>query len=142
MSTFDPGDIRAFNEQLVEEFRANEGALSGGFAAVPMLLLTTTGAKSGRAHTIPIVYGRDDDRFFVIASKGGAPTNPAWYHNVVANPAVTVELPGDTFAGRAEVADPATRDRLYAQQSAVMPQFTEYQQKTDRVIPVIVLSRT
>jgi deazaflavin-dependent oxidoreductase (nitroreductase family) len=142
MSTFDPGDIRTFNEELIEEFRANDGALSGGFAAVPMLLLTTTGAKTGRPHTIPIVYGRDGDRWFVIASKGGARTNPAWYHNVVAHPDVTVELPGETFAGRAEVADPATRDRLYAQQSAVMPQFTEYQQKTDRVIPVIVLSRT
>jgi deazaflavin-dependent oxidoreductase (nitroreductase family) len=141
MTDWSPGDIREFNRALVDEFRANDGALSGGFAGVAMLLLTTTGAKSGNSHTIPLAYGRDGDRLFVIASKAGSDSHPAWYHNLVANPAVTVELPGETYEARADVADPATRNRLYAQQAAAMPAFTEYQTKTDRVIPVVLLTR-
>jgi deazaflavin-dependent oxidoreductase (nitroreductase family) len=142
MPEFTPNDIRSFNDELIAEFRANEGKVTGDFAGAPLLLLTTTGARSGKRHTVPIVHGSDGDDLFVIASKAGAPTHPAWYHNLVANPGVTVELPGETFDARAEVADPETRERLYAQQVAVMPGFAEYQEKTDRVIPVVLLSRS
>lgn len=134
-------DIHDFNRNLIEEFRANDGRVSGPFEGAPLLLLTTTGAKSGRRHTTPLVYGRDGDDLFVIASKAGAPDHPHWYHNVLANPTVDVELPGEQLRARARVAEGEERDRLYAQQAAAMPAFTEYQQKTDRVIPVVVLER-
>jgi deazaflavin-dependent oxidoreductase (nitroreductase family) len=130
-----------FNHQLVEEFRANDGKVTGVFAERPLLVLTTTGARSGQPRTIPLVYTTDEDRLVIIASKGGAPTHPAWYHNVVANPTVTVELPGETFRAKAEVAEGEERDRLYDQQAALMPAFAEYQRKTTRSIPVVVLER-
>jgi len=130
-----------FNGNLIEEFRANGGKVTGVFADAPLLLLTMTGAKSGNKRTTPLVYGKDGDRIVIIASKGGAPTHPAWYHNVVANPMVTVELPGDTFEARASEAKGAERDRLYRQQADLMPNFDEYQKNTERVIPVIVLER-
>ena len=91
-------DINDFNRQLIDEFRANNGKVGGPFERAPLVLLTTKGAKSGQPRTFPVVYTRDGDRIVVIASKGGAPNNPAWYHNLVANPEVTVELPGETFA--------------------------------------------
>jgi deazaflavin-dependent oxidoreductase (nitroreductase family) len=130
-----------FNTNLIEEFRANDGKVTGVFAGRPLLLLTTTGAKSGQPRTMPLVYTTDGDRIVIIASKGGAPTNPDWYHNVVANPTVTVELPGETFQARATVAEGAERERLYNAQAALMPAFAEYQEKTTRQIPVIVLER-
>lgn len=135
------GDMHAFNQGVIDEYRATGGSVTGMFADSPLLLLTTTGAKSGTRRTIPIVYSRDGDDLFVIASMGGAPKNPAWFHNLVANPEVTVELDDQTFTAVATVADPETRDRLYAQQAEVMPAFAEYAQKTDRVIPVILLRR-
>ena len=130
-----------FNQALIEEFRANDGKVTGVFAGRPLLLLTTTGAKSGQPRTMPLVYTTDGDRMVVIASKGGAPSNPAWYHNLVANPTVTVELPGDTFQARATVAEGEERERLYSAQAALMPAFAEYQEKTTRQIPVIILER-
>jgi deazaflavin-dependent oxidoreductase (nitroreductase family) len=126
---------------LIEEFRANDGKVTGVFAGRPLLLLTTTGAKSGQPRVSPLVYTTDGDRIVIIASKGGAPTNPDWYHNVLANPVVTVELPGETFQARATVIEGAERTRLYDAQAALMPGFAEYQQKTTRQIPVIVLER-
>ena len=133
--------MQDFNRQLVEEFRANGGKVTGMFADRPLLLLTTRGAKSGTVYTTPLVYTRDGDRLVVIASKGGAPTNPAWYHNLRANPTVTVELPNKKFEARAKVVDGEERDRLYAAQAAVLPIFAEYQQKTTRRIPVVLLER-
>jgi deazaflavin-dependent oxidoreductase (nitroreductase family) len=133
--------VNQFNRDLISEFRANDGKVSGGFEGAPLLLLTTTGAKSGRRHTTPLVYLSDGDRIVVFGSKGGAPTNPAWFHNLVANPAVTVELPGETFDAEAVVVEGAERDRLFAAQKAVMPTFAEYEAKTDRRIAVIVLER-
>jgi deazaflavin-dependent oxidoreductase (nitroreductase family) len=130
-----------FNQSLIEEFRANDGKVTGVFAGRPLLLLTTTGAKSGRPRVSPLVYTTDGDRIVTIASKGGAPTNPDWYHNLVANPTVTVELPGETFQARATVIEGAERERLYDAQAALMPGFAEYQQKTTRQIPVVVLER-
>lgn len=130
-----------FNQNLINEFRANNGKVTGTFAGRPVVLLTTTGAKSGQQRTTPLVYTTDGDNLVIIASKGGAPTNPAWYHNIVANPTVTVELPGETYQARARVAEGAERERLYNAQAALMPAFAEYQEKTSRQIPVIVLER-
>lgn len=130
-----------FNQQVIAEFRANGGKVGGPFAGSPMLLLTTTGAKSGQSRTTPLVYTTDGDRIVIIASKGGAPTNPAWYHNLVANPTATVEIGTETFQARATVAEGAERERLFNQQAAQMPGFAEYQKKTTRQIPVVILER-
>lgn len=131
-----------FNQQLIEEFRANEGKVTGPFAGAPLLLLTSRGAKSGEVRTTPLVYTRDGDRLVVLASKGGAPTNPAWYHNLVTNPEATIELGDEKFEARATVAEGEERDRLFDAQAAQMPNFADYQRKTTRQIPVVVLERT
>jgi deazaflavin-dependent oxidoreductase (nitroreductase family) len=134
----DPTD---FNRNLIAEFREHDGKVTGMFADRPLMVLTTTGAKSGQARTVPIVYTRDGDRLVAIASKGGAPTNPDWYHNLVAHPNVTIELPGETFKARARVAEGVERDRLYAAQAALMPGFAEYETMTTRKIPVVIFER-
>ena len=118
-----------------------DGAVSGPFAGVPLLLLTTKGAKSGQAPTTPLVHTRDGDQVVIIASKGGAPSHPDWFRNLSANPQVEVELPGERFRARARVAQGDERDRLYRAQAELMPNFDEYANKTDRVIPVVVLER-
>jgi deazaflavin-dependent oxidoreductase (nitroreductase family) len=130
-----------FNRQIIEEFRANGGETFGPFKGRNLLLLTTRGAKSGVERTTPLVYTRDGERVVVIASKGGAPNHPAWFHNLSAHPEVTVELGTEKFQARASVPDGAERDRLYAAQAAMMPAFNEYQEKTSRRIPVVVLER-
>jgi deazaflavin-dependent oxidoreductase (nitroreductase family) len=135
-------DLNEFNRNLIDEFRANGGKVTGMFEKFPLVILTTTGAKSGEPRTFPVVYSRDGDRLVVIASKGGSDQNPAWYHNMVANPRVTVELPDETFEARATVAEGDERDRLFRAQADLMPNFDEYQAKTSRRIPVIVLERT
>ena len=135
-------DRRAFNEALIADFRANKGQVtSGPFVGSPILLLTTTGAKSGQPRIAPLVYTRDGDRYVIIASKGGAPIHPDWYHNIVKNPAATLEVGPETFQVRCIIAEPAERDRLYAAQAALMPNFKTYQEKTTRTIPVVVLER-
>ena len=134
-------DRNAFNRSVIAEFRNNDGAVSGPFAGTPLLLLTTTGAKTGVARTTPLVHTRDGDRIVVIASKGGAPSHPDWYRNISANPQVTVELPGERFRARAHVVEGAERDRLFRAQAELMPNFDEYATKTDRIIPVVVLER-
>ena len=106
-----------------------------------MIVLTTTGAKSGQPRTNPLVYLADGDQLVIFASKAGAPTNPDWYHNLLAHPRVTVELGDETFHADASVVQGEERDRLFAQQVAVMPGFAEYQEKTTRTIPVVVLTR-
>jgi deazaflavin-dependent oxidoreductase (nitroreductase family) len=133
--------VNEFNRDLIEEFRNNAGKVTGVFEHAPLLLLTTTGAKSGRRHTTPLVFTRDGDRIVVIASKGGAPAHPAWYHNLVAHPDVTVELPEERFPAVARVATADERDRLYRAQAELMPAFDEYQRKTTRQIPVVLLER-
>ena len=135
-------EINAFNEQLIEEFRANDGKVSGVFANAPLLLLTTKGAKSGATRVNPLAHTRSGDDYVIIASYGGAPHSPAWFHNLVAHPDVTVEVPGETFTARARIAEGEERDRLYAAQAEVLPTFIEYQAKTTRQIPVVVLERT
>lgn len=131
-----------FTTALVADFRAHGGKVtSGPFLGRNLLLLTTTGARSGEPRLAPLVYSRDGDRIVVVASKGGAPTDPAWYRNVVANPIVTVELGGETFQARASIAEGEDRDRLYAAHAAEHPAFKDYEAKTTRVIPVVRLDR-
>jgi deazaflavin-dependent oxidoreductase (nitroreductase family) len=130
-----------FNAGVIAEFRANGGKVGGPFAGAPLVLLTTTGAKTGRRLTTPLMYTTDGDRVIVIASKGGAPTSPAWYHNLVANPKVTVEIGGESYEANAVVPTGAERDRLYSQQAEQLPQFAEYQANTTRTIPVVALER-
>ncbi len=130
-----------FNLKLIDEFRANKGKVGGMFAGRPVLLLTTTGAKSGQTRTTPLVYTHDGDQLVVIASMGGAPTSPNWYHNLKAKPQVTVELGEEKFTANATIPQGAERDRLFAQHASGKPMFNEYQQKTTRRIPAVVLKR-
>ncbi|MCD2468834.1 nitroreductase/quinone reductase family protein [Streptomyces sp. MBT42] len=135
-----------FNRQVIEEFRANGGRVGGMFEGAALLLLTTTGARSGRAHTNPAVYVRDGARLLVFASNAGGPKHPAWFHNLSADPYVTVELgtPEGTverFGATAVVTEGEERDRLYAEQAERDPGFAAYQAATDRLIPVVALHR-
>jgi deazaflavin-dependent oxidoreductase (nitroreductase family) len=130
-----------FNGRIIEEFRANQGVVGGPFAGAPMLLLATTGAKSGQTRTNPLVYLPDGDRFIIFASKGGAPNNPDWYHNLVAHPETTIEVGAETIPVTAVVITGEERDRLYATQASLRPAFADYQEKTARRIPVIALNR-
>ena len=134
-------DANDFNSSVVAEFRANAGKVGGMFAGVPILLLTTVGARSGKERINPLAYTRDGNRYVIIASKGGAPTNPDWYHNLVANPQATVEVGEERFEVRAAVVNGEERDRLYAAQAELLPNFGEYQRKTSRQIPVFALER-
>jgi deazaflavin-dependent oxidoreductase (nitroreductase family) len=135
-------DVNDFNRNVIEEFRANGGRVGGPFEGAPLLLLTTAGAKSGRAYTTPVMYLPDGERMVVFASKGGAPTNPAWFHNLVAHPDASVEVGEESFPVRATVTSGGERDRLFARQSQLYPQFADYAQKTTRVIPVVALQRS
>ena len=130
-----------WNSSTIEEFRANGGKVGGYWKDRPLLLLTTSGAKSGKPHTNPTMYLRDGDRLLIFASKGGAPTHPDWYHNLRVNPHVTVEVGGETYEATASVLTGEERDRLYARQAELYPQFADYQSKTTRKIPVIALER-
>jgi deazaflavin-dependent oxidoreductase (nitroreductase family) len=134
----DPND---FNTGIIKEFRASAGKVGGPFEGAPLLLLTTTGAKTGQPRTSPVMYLPEGDRMVVFASKAGAPTNPAWYHNLVANGAATVEVGTERFPVTATVISGEERDRLYRKQSELYPGFAEYQDKTARVIPVIILEK-
>ena len=139
------GDSRAIdelNQSIIKEFRANQGKVAFPAEEMPVLLLTMTGAKTGRTLVRPLCYSRDGDRLVIIASYGGAPRNPPWYHNLVANPVVTVEVGLEKFRARATQAHGAERDRLFADAARLMPRFTEYQNKTARQIPLFILTRT
>lgn len=132
-------DWNAFNKEVIEQFRANGGQIPG--RKNPVILLTTTGAKSGLPRTTPLNYSTDGDRIVVIASKGAAPTHPDWYHNLLANPEALIERGTETFQVRATVAEGEERTRLFDAQAALMPFFAEYQQQTTRQIPVIIFER-
>jgi deazaflavin-dependent oxidoreductase (nitroreductase family) len=135
-------DVTDFNTMIIDEFRANAGVVGGPFEGASVVLLTTIGAKSGVERLIPLVcQSADDGMLYVFASKGGAPTNPDWYHNLVANPVVTVEFGAESFAATAIEVTGAERDAVYEEQVRLSPQFGEYQANTDRVIPVIALRR-
>jgi deazaflavin-dependent oxidoreductase (nitroreductase family) len=134
-------DFDEMNRTVITEFRANGGKAGGMFEGYPLVLVHHTGAKSGTERIAPLVPFLENDRIFIFASKGGADENPAWYHNLVANPETKAEFGTETFPVRARVLTGAERDDVYAKQSAVQPQFAEYQRKTSRVIPVIELER-
>lgn len=130
------------NQGIIDEFRANEGRVGGYFDGASILLLHTTGARTGHARVNPLVYLPDGDRYVIIASKGGAPTNPDWYHNLLANPDVEVEVGSETIPVRATVIeDDEERTALYARQVERREGFADYLKKTDRRIPVIALER-
>jgi deazaflavin-dependent oxidoreductase (nitroreductase family) len=131
-----------FNARIIDEFRANEGRVGGVFEGSTLLLLHHVGARSGKDRINPLAYNRDGDRYVVFASKAGAPTNPDWYHNLKANPNVTIEVGTDTLQAVAGEATGQERERLFAAQAERSPQFAEYQRKTERVIPVMVLTPT
>jgi deazaflavin-dependent oxidoreductase (nitroreductase family) len=131
-----------FNRNLIKDLRTHGGkATSGPFQGRDVLILTTRGAKSGEPRESPLAYTRDGENLVVVASKGGAPTHPSWYHNLVTHPEVTVEAEGERFKARAHVPQGEEYERLYTQHADVLPTFHEYRKKTSRQIPVIVLER-
>jgi len=131
-----------FSRNLIKHLRENKGkAPAGPFEGRDLVILTTKGARSGTVHESPIVFSRDGDKYVVVASKGGAPTNPSWYHNLKAHPEVTVEIGGEKFKARAHETSDADYERLYQNHAAKMPAFNEYRKKTSRHIPVMVLER-
>ena len=130
-----------WNKAIIEEFRANDGKVGGRFEGRTLLLLHTTGAKSGLQRVNPVAYFADGERYVIVASKAGAPTNPDWYHNLVANPEVSVEVGTEQFQVRATVALEPERTQLYEKMATVNSGFAEYQRKTTRAIPVVILSR-
>jgi deazaflavin-dependent oxidoreductase (nitroreductase family) len=132
-------EMSDFNRKVIDEFRANDGKVGGPFEGAPVLLLTSTGAKSGEQRTTPVVYQQDGDRMVIFASKAGAPNNPAWFHNLRANPTATVEVGSDTVEVDAVVTDGDERERLFSKQKQLMPTFADYEQKTERQIPVVAL---
>jgi deazaflavin-dependent oxidoreductase (nitroreductase family) len=132
-------DMNDFNTKIIEEFRANEGRVGGPFEGAPILLLHSKGAKSGTERVAPLVYRSDGDRYVIFASKAGAPTNPDWFHNLRANPDAKVEVGTSTVPVRARVAEGNERERLWSAQKEAMPGFAEYEEKTTRQIPVVVL---
>jgi deazaflavin-dependent oxidoreductase (nitroreductase family) len=133
--------VSEHNKAVVEEFRANGGRVGGRFEGRTLLLLHTTGAKSGRQYVNPVAYVCDGDDYIIVASKGGAPTNPGWYYNLLAHPHITVEVGSDEFPVVASPAPEPERTRLYDKMVEMMPGFADYRRKTSRVIPVIVLRR-
>ncbi|MFE3058542.1 nitroreductase/quinone reductase family protein [Nocardia sp. NPDC059239] len=134
--------MNAFNESVIEEFRANGGKVGGTFEGrTNLVLITTTGAKSGRAITNPLVYVPDSERIVLIASNGGADKHPAWYHNLRANPQLTVEVGDEKYTGKAEFVTGPEADELYDRMIELMPVFAEYRVKTTRKIPVIAVYR-
>jgi deazaflavin-dependent oxidoreductase (nitroreductase family) len=138
----DDNPMQDFNEQIIEEFRANEGRVGAPFEGAQMVLLHHAGAKTGTERVTPLVYRAEGDAAVVFASKAGAPDNPDWFHNLRANPETTVEIGTDTRSGRARVAEGDERDRIWEAQKADAPQFAEYEANTDRVIPVVILEST
>jgi deazaflavin-dependent oxidoreductase (nitroreductase family) len=129
-----------FNGRIINEFRANEGKVGGNFEGAPMLILHSVGARSGDARLNPLMYLPDGDRYLVFASKGGAPTNPAWYHNLLAHPDATIEVGTNTVDVTAVALQGEERDRFFARQATLYPMFADYETKTSRTIPVVALT--
>ena len=135
-------ELNDFNQKVITEFRANQGKVGGQMAGMPLLLLTTTGNKTGRTLTKPLAYSQDGDRICVIASFAGSPHNPAWFCNLEANPVVTVEIGAERYQARARIASAEERERLFKLQADKMNIFYDYQKKTTRQIPVVIFERT
>ncbi|GHO49803.1 nitroreductase family deazaflavin-dependent oxidoreductase [Ktedonospora formicarum] len=130
-----------WNRRIIEEFRAHGGKVGGPFEGVTLLLLTTTGAKSGQKRINPLTYLLDCERLFIFAAKGGSPTNPDWYHNLLAHPQVTVELGTEQFEATAVLLEGEERDQIYAKEMQAHPGAADYEKKTTRKIPVVELVR-
>ena len=137
----DPRAVDELNQGVIREFRANQGRVGGQMEGMPLLILTMTGAKTGRTLIRPLCYSRDGDRLVIIASYGGSPLNPPWYHNLIANPEVTVEVGTEKFKAKTALTSGAERQRLFDAQARLMPFFNDYQKKTRRPIPVLTLTR-
>ena len=137
MSTSLPAD---FNAQVIDEFRANEGRVGGMFDGMTLLLLHDTGAKSGKTHVHPLAYHGDDGRYVIFGSKGGAPTNPAWYYNLKAHPEARIEVGTETHDVTATELTGEERDRVFRAMAERAPQFAEYEKNTARTIPAIALT--
>lgn len=129
----------SFNQSVIDEFRANEGKVGGPFEGGDLLLLTTTGAKSGKPYTTPLAYVREGDLLLVVGSNLGGPRDPDWYHNLLAHPQVRVELGTETYEAIAVPAEGERRDRLFAQVVRAAPGYADYQARTTRTLPVVVL---
>lgn len=134
-----PSAMKDMNTALIAEFRASGGHLGGDFEGVPLLLLTTIGAKTGTRRTTPVLYTRDSDSYVVIASKSGAATDPDWYHNLRANPRATIEAGGQQLHVKARIAAGDERQHLFDRHAAALPNYAAYQRRTTRRLPVIVL---
>jgi len=122
-------------------YRVSGGRIGGRVNGMPVLLLTTTGRRSGQSRTTPLIYGRDGDRYVVVASRGGAPAHPAWYDNLVAQPEISVQVMADRFRARARTASPVEKPALWKKMAAIWPPYEEYQQRTTREIPVVIIER-
>lgn len=129
------------NARIIEEFRSNQGKVGGWFKGMTLLLITTRGAKSGKESVIPLVYSKDAEHFVIAASKGGAPTNPGWYYNLLAHPVITVEVGTEKFQARAINTTGQERERLFNQHADAYRNFNEYKAKTTRQIPILILER-
>ncbi|MGN6695769.1 MAG: nitroreductase family deazaflavin-dependent oxidoreductase [Aquihabitans sp.] len=138
----DLDDVNEFNRGIIEQFRANDGKVGPPFEGAPLLILHSTGAKSGKDRLAPVVFQQVGDAWAVFASKAGAPDNPDWYHNLVANPAAKIELGTEDVDVTARVLEGDERSGIWEKQKELMPGFAEYEAKTDRVIPVVLLERT
>jgi deazaflavin-dependent oxidoreductase (nitroreductase family) len=134
-------EMNDWNEQIIKEFRANGGKVGGQFEGAPLLLLHSTGAKSGRERVSPVMYRPDGDRYVIFASKAGAPTNPDWYHNLKTSPEASVEVGTDQVQVTAHDAEGDERERLWSEQKQEYPGFADYESKTTRTIPVVILER-
>lgn len=132
-------EVNDWNKQIIDEFRANGGKVGGQFEGAPLLLLHTTGAKTGQARVHPVMYQADGDNYFVFASKAGAPTNPDWYHNLLANHRASIEVGDKTRNVKASIAEGETRERVWSRQKQLYPGFADYEAKTARQIPVVML---
>jgi deazaflavin-dependent oxidoreductase (nitroreductase family) len=132
--------ISDYNQRIIDEFRAHGGRPPSWSGTSPLLLVHHRGAKSGTERVNPVAYLEDKGRYVIFASKAGAPTSPDWYHNLKAHPETTIEVGGDTLPVTATEATGEERDRLFDAQAEHSPQFAEYQQKTTRLIPVLVLT--
>src|SRR4051794_34803081 len=141
MANDDLADVNDFNRAIVEEFRANGGKVGGGFEGAPVLVLHSTGAKSGQERIAPVVYQPVDSAWAIFASKAGAPTNPDWYHNLVANPEAEIEVGTERVPVHARVLEGDEREPVWSKQKELMPGFAEYEEKTTRTIPVVLLER-
>ena len=136
----EPNERNERNQRIIDEFRANDGRVGGHFEGKTLLLLHTTGAKSGKERVNPVAYIRDGECYVVVASKGGAPTHLVWYYNILAHPRLTVEVGTETFQADAKVSEEPERTHLYNKMVEMLPGFDDYRYRTERVIPVIKLT--